>query len=239
MRPSGTRPRSGEQHSAKAAEVLRNGDPRGCELQQVSTGPAPNNPTAVDQRRNDESRLDRAGCGGCHPGVGPAGAGHGRAGETDRAAHEFYRLMMRAQRQRDGYRSLSSIANWLFDKSSDYGWGIGRAFLWWAGQIVVMGIILAWMALNCSPESTSAWQHVVRDGLSLSFANSHALLGLASGEGWLHGSRSLSDLIADSTVFSSGIIILLYNSGYGRDIVGQICRECSQPCRISRNLNAV
>lgn len=105
--------------------------------------------------------------------------------------HEFFRLKMRAQRQRDG-RSLLSFLNWLFDVSSDYGWSVGRALTCWAGQFVAMGIILAGLALNCSPEATSGRQHVrqvVLDGLSLSFANSHAFLRLTSGGGWLHGSR--------------------------------------------------
>ena len=37
--------------------------------------------------------------------------------------HEFFRLRMRAQRQRDG-RCLLSLVNWLFDVSSDHGWGV-------------------------------------------------------------------------------------------------------------------
>lgn len=102
--------------------------------------------------------------------------------------HEFFRLKMRAQRQRDG-RGLLSLLNWLFDKSSDYGWGVGRALTCLAGQIFVMGIIFTWMALKCSSGSTTGWQHVLRDGLYLSFANSHAFLGLASGDGWLDSSR--------------------------------------------------
>ena len=94
--------------------------------------------------------------------------------------HEFYRLMMRAQRQRDGYRSLSSIANWLFDKSSDYGWGIGCAFSWWAGHIVI-GAVLLTIATKCPL--------MVWDGLLVSFANSLAFLRLGSEDGYLNGSH--------------------------------------------------
>ncbi len=92
--------------------------------------------------------------------------------------HEFFRLKMRAQRQRDGYRSLSSIANWLFDKSSDYGWGIGSAFSWWAGHIVI-GAVLLTIAANYP---MMAW-----NSLQVSFANSLAFLRLGSEGGYLHG----------------------------------------------------
>ncbi len=91
--------------------------------------------------------------------------------------HEFYRLMMRAQRQRDGYRSLSSIANWLFDKSSDFGWGIRRAFLWWFGHIAFGAVILA-----------DGWPAVL-NSLLVSFANSLAFLRLGSEGGYLDGSH--------------------------------------------------
>lgn len=107
----------------------------------------------------------------------------------DRAV--FYRLKMRAQRQRDG-RSLLSYLNWLFEASSDYGWSVGRALVCWGGQFVAMGAVLAGLTLNCSSGPTAGWQHfllLTRDGLSVSFANSHSFLRLAAGDGWLHSSR--------------------------------------------------
>ena len=81
--------------------------------------------------------------------------------------HMFYRLMMRAQRQRDGYRSLSSIANWLFEKSSDYGWGIGLALGWWGLHIVAGAGILTIAASR---------PMMVWNSLLVSFANSIAFL---------------------------------------------------------------
>lgn len=119
--------------------------------------------------------------------------------------HEFFRLKMRAQRQRDGFWPPSSIASLLFDWLSDYGWGIGRAFSWWIIHIAAVGFILAVLASKCSSGSISAWRHVLRflpDGLSLSFANSHAFLRLASDEGWLRDSR---DGIVDSC--ESGLLL--------------------------------
>lgn len=123
--------------------------------------------------------------------------------------HEFFRLKMRAQRQRDG-RSLLSFLNWLFDVLSDYGWGVGRALTCWAVQFVAMGLVLAVMALNCFPSSIGGLKHafrVVLDAQFLSFANSHAFLRLASSGGWLHESRNaiLNSCEADRLFNYSGL----------------------------------
>ena len=102
--------------------------------------------------------------------------------------HEFFRLKMRALRQRDG-PGLLSFLNWLFEETSDYGWGIKRALLCWAGQFVLWGVVLAVLALRCAWNSTTGLPRVLStllDGLALSFASSHAFLRLASGDGWLH-----------------------------------------------------
>ncbi|MDE0534325.1 MAG: pentapeptide repeat-containing protein [Albidovulum sp.] len=101
--------------------------------------------------------------------------------EKPRERHEFFRLKMRALRQRDGSAVLSA-ANRIFEASSDYGWGFGRALLCWAGQIILMGFALAHSDVNC-------WR-VVWNGLVLSFANSHAILGLSSKDGHLHFART-------------------------------------------------
>ena len=95
--------------------------------------------------------------------------------------HEFYRLMMRARRHRDGRWSLSSIVNWLFDRLSDYGWGIGRAFFWWCIHILA-GAALLTVGANCP---MMAWH-----SLQVSFANSLAFLRLGSEGGYLHGPHS-------------------------------------------------
>lgn len=96
--------------------------------------------------------------------------------------HEFFRLMMRARRQRDGHWCLPSIANWLFDGLSDYGWGIGRAFFWWFIHIIA-GALLLTIATNCP---LMAW-----NSLLVSFANAHAILGLASDGGHLEEVRKV------------------------------------------------
>ena len=118
--------------------------------------------------------------------------------------HEFFRLMMRAQRERDGHRSLSSFANWLFDKSSDYGWGMVRAFSWWAGHIFAGMIILALAALVCPSYLDLGVIRTAWFSLLVSFANAHAILGLASESGHLHSARLALDSAAEADwVFSA------------------------------------
>ena len=102
--------------------------------------------------------------------------------------HEFFRLKMRAQRQRDGW-SLLSLANWLFDATSDYGWSISRAFSWWAGHIAVGAAALVFVALVSSVFVEQDSPLVLWHGLLVSFANAHAILGLASEGGYLHDAR--------------------------------------------------
>ena len=104
--------------------------------------------------------------------------------------HDFFRLKMRALRQRDGY-SFSSLVNWLFDVTSDYGWGIRRAFSWWFGHVALGAVI---MILGAAAKADSAWTGnslwlIFRDSFLVSFANAHAFLGLASKGGYLHGAR--------------------------------------------------
>lgn len=101
--------------------------------------------------------------------------------------HEFFRLKMRAQRIRDG-RCLLSMANWLFDKTSDYGWSISRAFTWWAGHIVIGMFLMLFTSISDS-SGIHVWLQALRDSFFLSFANAHAILGLASIDGYLYGAR--------------------------------------------------
>ncbi|MDE0303408.1 MAG: pentapeptide repeat-containing protein [Albidovulum sp.] len=70
--------------------------------------------------------------------------------------HDFFRLKMHAQRQRDGF-TLLSAANWLFDTLSDYGWGVRRAFSWWIGHIAMGAVILADGWQTVGRLSPTAW----------------------------------------------------------------------------------
>jgi len=111
--------------------------------------------------------------------------------------HEFFCLKMRAQRRRDGI-CLLSLANWLFDMFSGYGWSMGKAFGWWMAQMV-MGAIL----IFCGTEM-NGWKQFVQ-GFCLSFANAHAFLGLASTGGYLHSVRTELYDVARSDVYLDAI----------------------------------
>lgn len=102
--------------------------------------------------------------------------------------HEFFRLKMRAQRQSDG-GGLLSLTNWLFEAFSDYGWSIGRAISCWIGHMALgtFAIVLA-LAIYPASDGWKIWQ-VMWDGALVSFANAHAILGLASEGGYLHSAR--------------------------------------------------
>ncbi len=113
--------------------------------------------------------------------------------------HVFFRLKMRAQRQRDGFIFLT-ILNCLFEELSDYGWGVGRALLWWGLNIYLGAIILGFVAtyqisggiqgfVACK-SSGGCVSHLKMFGNSLlvSFSNSVSFLGLGSGGGHLYGS---------------------------------------------------
>lgn len=95
--------------------------------------------------------------------------------------HEFFRLKMRAKRHAEGL-SISSSANWLFDKLSDYGWGIRRSFTWWFGHIVLFGVILTVTADYQIHENggQSDWR-IPRNGFLVSLSNSLSFLRLQGG----------------------------------------------------------
>ena len=118
--------------------------------------------------------------------------------------HEFFRLKMRALRQKEG-RRFSSLVNWLFDVTSDYGWGIRRAFFWWLGHVACGALILN---VGAAAEADRVWtvhDHwlIAKDSFLVSFANAHAFLGLASKGGYLHGARvNLADASHLDWVFS-------------------------------------
>lgn len=108
--------------------------------------------------------------------------------EKPHERHTFYRLRMRAQRQ-PGKTDLLSMMNRLFDITCDYGWGLRRALAWWAGHIVLFGIILAVYAARGPSSPEPGCDPALGESLLVSFANAHAILGLASQHGYLDGVR--------------------------------------------------
>lgn len=108
--------------------------------------------------------------------------------EKPHERHTFYRLRMRAHRVA-GLRGPLFLANWLFDHLCDYGWGLGRALVWWAGHMIVMALVLA----CCAKEALSVYRPscapALWESLVVSFANAHAIFSLGSHGGYLHGVR--------------------------------------------------
>ncbi len=105
----------------------------------------------------------------------------------DRA--RFFRFKMRARRRTQ--KVVLRILNWLFDKSTHFGWSVERAFLCWFGHWFGFSLVLY---LSTEPE--------VRDvdslgsfvaALGTSFSNAHAFLGLAGENGYLEGCRTFMD----------------------------------------------
>ena len=101
--------------------------------------------------------------------------------------HRFFRLKMRARRRSDSF--LLRIFNWLFEKTSDYGWGVGRAFGCWLGHWVIMSLIL--FANTGAAVTCAGWWRLALAALGTSFANAHAFLFLAAKGGYLEAEKKL------------------------------------------------
>ena len=101
--------------------------------------------------------------------------------------HQFFRFKMRARRRKDGH--FLRVLNWLFDKTADYGWGVGRAFAWWFGHWTVSGLALF---VNTGPTAATAecWKLLLA-ALATGFSNAHAFLSLGANEGYLAANRNL------------------------------------------------
>lgn len=101
--------------------------------------------------------------------------------------HRFFRLKMRTRRRKDGL--LLWALNWLFEKTADYGWGVGRAFSWWFGHWAVFALVL--FANTCPTCTRLGYWAVAFAALGTSFANAHAFFGLATSGGYLEDGRKL------------------------------------------------
>ncbi len=101
--------------------------------------------------------------------------------------HRFFRYKMRVRRRVDS--PLLRIINWLFEKTADYGWGVGRACAWWFGHWVLSAVILF---VNAWPSVSRAnLGKFVLASIGTGFANAHAFLFLAASGGYLEESRKL------------------------------------------------
>ena len=101
--------------------------------------------------------------------------------------HQFFRLRMRARRRVDG--PLLKITNRLFETFADYGWGLGRAFLWWFVHWTASGLLL--FANAWTEDTNPDWWKLCLAALGTSFSNAHAFLGLTASGGYLERGRQM------------------------------------------------
>ena len=101
--------------------------------------------------------------------------------------HQFFRLKMRARRRIDNW--FLRVLNRIFEVTADYGWSVWRAFMFWFLHWFGSSIVLY---LNAGSVAIKAdyWK-LAKAALGTGFANAHAFLGLASGEGYLAGCRKV------------------------------------------------
>ena len=108
--------------------------------------------------------------------------------------HKFFRLKMRARRRTEGV--FLRTLNWLFEKTSDYGWGVGRAFACWLGHWLIASSLLFANSSVLFTNSNSAaagpeqWP-LAWAALGTGFANAHAFLFLTAEGGHLEAQRKL------------------------------------------------
>ena len=101
--------------------------------------------------------------------------------------HRFFRLKMRARRRKDGL--LLRVLNWLFEKTADYGWGIGRAGACWLGHWVLFSLIP--FANACAHSGCVSRGETALASIGASFSNAHTFLFLAAEGGYLEDSVEL------------------------------------------------
>lgn len=99
--------------------------------------------------------------------------------------HRFFRLRMRALRRQKG-DGFFALLSWLFERCSDYGWGVTRAFASWLLHWVIAGVILFASIQPALKDPKLLWATLVTG-----FANAHAFLGLTSEDGYLAPYRAV------------------------------------------------
>ncbi|MDE2759227.1 MAG: hypothetical protein OXH90_02860 [Paracoccaceae bacterium] len=105
--------------------------------------------------------------------------------EKHEQRHVFFRLMKRAERQRDGW-TITTMANWIYDILSSLGWGIGRSLIWWFGQYLFFSFVLAVTACIQANKYVVGWiWEITLNSFLVSFSNSLSFLRLGSPGGHL------------------------------------------------------
>ena len=101
--------------------------------------------------------------------------------------HQFFRLKMRARRRTEG-RVLRTL-NRLFEMTSDYGWGVGRASACWLSHWLIASLVL-FANSDAAASGAERWRLALA-ALGTGFANAHAFLFLTAEGGHLESARKL------------------------------------------------
>ena len=142
--------------------------------------------------------------------------------------HEFYRRKMRARRKAAlGHAITDKLLGWflrglnrVFEATSDYGWGVGRAPIWWLANILLWAVVL-FFSVDCKARDSAVGFASAADGsrivsvansasrlelfgaaVATSFANTHSILGLASDDGYLDVYRELLQQSVNPLLFN-------------------------------------
>ncbi len=94
---------------------------------------------------------------------------------------------MRARRRTEG--PFLKTVSWLFDKTADYGWGVGRSFACWFAHWTISGFVL--YANTGSSGTVAEGSILFLAALGTGFANAHAFLRLTAEGGYLEPCQKL------------------------------------------------
>lgn len=118
--------------------------------------------------------------------------------------HTFFKLKMRVQRITNKHW-LPTFVNWLFDKSSDYGWGLRQATNSWFMHI---GLGAFFIFLPSFANRPHDWVLMLRDSLLLSFSNSHSIFRFSAYDGPLFHAKQRIYNVTDMQGYLNAIYFL-------------------------------
>ena len=132
--------------------------------------------------------------------------------------HQFYRLKMRARRRVDPW--LVKTFNWTFEKTSDYGWGVGRTFVLWSVHWIFASLVLF---VNAGLSSSFLdWPELVFASLGTGFANAHPILHFTSTDGYLFEGKALLESCGSFCMLGAETLCVLNMVGVLEAIIGSV-----------------
>ena len=132
--------------------------------------------------------------------------------EHNRHAEEmlFFGLQMACKRKLDG-NSFIGLANGLYGDLCGYGYSFTRAFSWWLGQMIVLGLVYTIRDIVEKHLVEEPGVTALSRGLMFSLAHSIPIPGLSSAVQANFGSAatSLSDLAVLQSILSTILLFLV------------------------------